>query len=154
MKDKALEQVYNANEVDVPDVMINDEIDNMLQEFDQQLRSQGMDLQKYCEYLEKDMKDFREEVKDDAYKRVKTRMLVNAIADKEGMEATEEEVNEQMEQMAKQYKIDIEKIKEMMNAENIGFIEKDIKMKKAVDYIFDKAVIKEAEKAAEDTEEK
>jgi trigger factor len=143
MKDKALEKVYEANDINVPDVMVEDEISNMMQEFDQQLRMQGMDLQKYCQYLNKEMKDFQEELKDDAFKRVKTRMLVAAVADAENIEVTEAEVDEQIDAMAKQYKMEPEKIRESLGIDNISFIEKDLKMKKAVDYIFENAVINE-----------
>ncbi len=142
MKDKVLEAVYEGNDIDVPDIMVQDEINSMMQEFDQQLRGQGFDLNKYFEMIGKDPADFREEVKDDAFKRVKTRMLVRAVADQEGFEATEAEIDEQIESMATQYGMDKEKVKEMIGPENIAFLAKDLVLKKAVDHMFDKAVLK------------
>ena len=142
MKNSVLEQVYNSNDIDIPNVMVEDEITNMMGEFDQQLKSQGMDLQQYFQYLGKDPKDFRGELKDEAFKKVKTRMLVSAIADAEDIQASEEDVNKEIELMSIQYKLDADKIKEMLGEANLGFIEKDIRIRKAVDFLFDQAVVK------------
>ncbi|MEG0156548.1 MAG: trigger factor [Anaerovoracaceae bacterium] len=142
MKDKVLEAVYNANEIDIPEVMVEEEINNMMNEFDQQLRAQGMDLQKYFEYLGKDPMEFRGEIREDAYRRVKTRMIVAAIAEVEAIEATEEEIDKEVELMAIQYQLEAAKIKEMLGEENLAFLAKDVKMRKAVDVMFDSAVIK------------
>ncbi len=142
MKDNVLEKVYNANEIDIPDVMVDDEISNMMNEFDQQLRSQGMDLQKYFEYLKKDPQEFREEIKGDAYKRVKTRMVVSAVAEAEKLEASDEEVDKEVELMAIQYQLEADKIKEMLGMENLSFLKQDIKMRKAVDFMYENAEIK------------
>ena len=142
MKNKVLEKVYEANDIQVPDVMVDDEISSMMQEFDQQLRSQGLDLQKYFEYLKKDPNEFREEIKEDAHRKVKTRMLVAAVADAEGIGAPAEDVDEEIKIMAIQYKQDTDKIKEMLGEENIGFLQKDIRMRKAMDFMFESAVFK------------
>ena len=83
MKNSVIEKVFEANEIDIPDVMVESEIDSMMSEFDQQLRGQGMDLDTYFQYVGKTAEDFRKEVKEDAYKRVKTRMLISKIAEQE-----------------------------------------------------------------------
>lgn len=140
-KNAVLEKVYEANEVDIPEVMVEDQIDEMMQEFDQQLRYQGMDLQKYFEYLQKDPKDFREELRADAYKKVKTRLVVEAVANAEKLEATDEDVEAELKAMAEQYKMEIEKLKEYMKAENYALVAKDIKMRKAVDFMFENAIV-------------
>jgi trigger factor len=142
MKDSVLAKVYEANEVDIPEVLVEDEITSMMQEFDQQLRSQGLDLEKYFEYLQKDPAEFRTELREDAYRKVKTRMIVSAIAKAEGITVTPEELEADIDMMAAQYKIEPAKIKEMLGAENLAFLEKDIKMRKAMDFVFDKAIIK------------
>ena len=142
MKDSVLAKVYEANEIDIPEVLVDDEITSMMQEFDQQLRSQGLDLQKYFEYLQKDPDEFRKELREDAYRKVKTRMLVSAVAQAEGITVAPEELDDEINMMADQYKIEADKIREMLGAENMAFLEKDIKMRKAMDFIYDKAVIK------------
>lgn len=142
MKDSVLAKVYEANEIDIPEVLVEDEITSMMQEFDQQLRSQGLDLEKYFEYLQKDPAEFRSELRDDAFRKVKTRMIVSAIAQAEGITVTPEELEADIDMMAAQYKVEPAKIKEMLGAENLAFLEKDIKMRKAMDFVFDKAIIK------------
>lgn len=142
MKNAVLEKVYHANDIEIPSVMVEDEISNMMNEFDQQLRSQGMQLNQYLEYLGKEPKDFRDELKDEAYKKVKTRMLVSAVADAEDLQASKEDVDKEIELMAIQYKLDADKIREMLGDVNMGYMEKDIRIRKAVDFMYDQAVIK------------
>lgn len=142
MRNAILEKVYNANDIEIPDVMVEDEITSEMNEFDQQLRSQGMNLQQYFEYLGRKPEEFREELREEAYKKVKTRMLVSAVADAEDIQATEEDINKQIELMSIQYKLDADKIREMLGVQNIAYLEKDVRIKKAVDFMYDQAVIK------------
>ena len=136
-----LEKVYEANEIDIPDVMVEEQIDEMMQEFDQQLRYQGLDLKKYFEYLNKDPKDFRDELRADALKKVKTRLIVEAVADAEKLEATDEDMEAELKAMADQYKMEVEKLEEVMEADNYSYLAKDIKMRKAVDFMFENAIV-------------
>ena len=142
MKNSVIEKVFEANDIDVPDAMVEQEIDSMINEFDQQLRAQGMDLQTYMQYLGQEADKFREQLREEAFKKTKTRMIVSKIADQEAFEVSEEEIKEQLEMMAQQYGLEVEKLTEMIGAENIGMISGDIKLKKAVDFMYDNAVIK------------
>jgi len=141
MKNAVLEKIYEANDIQVPNAMVEEEIDNMMTEFDQQLRYQGLDLNKYFEYLNKEPKEFREEMREDAYKKVKTRMIVGKIADLENIEASEEDLDKHFELLGMQYQMDAQKVREVVGEANRGLFEKDIKMKKALDLIFEKADI-------------
>ena len=142
MKDAALMKVVEANEVDVPETMVEDEIDRMCQELDQQLRYQGMSLQQYLQYTEKDMAAFREEVRPDAERQVKTRILLMGIAEAEKLEVSQEELEEELKTMAAQYQTTADKIREMIGVENLTYLMKDLQVRKAIDFIFDNAVIK------------
>ena len=141
MKNALIEKIYNANEIDVPDAMVEDEIDNMMREFDGQLRQQGMSLDKYFEYLQKDPIEFRGEIREEAFKKVKTRMLISKIAEQEKLELAEGELDKELEMIAGAYKMEVAQIKEMFAAQ-IPLMEKDIQMKKAVDFVFENAKIK------------
>ncbi len=141
MKNAVLEKIYEANDIQVPNAMVEEEIDNMMTEFDQQLRYQGLDLNKYFEYLNKEPKEFREEMREDAYKKVKTRMIVGKISDLEKIEASEEDLDKHFELLGMQYQMDAQKVREVVGEANRGLFEKDIKMKKALDLIFEKADI-------------
>ena len=140
-KNAILEKLYEATEVDVPDVMIEEQIDDMLKEFDQQLRYQGMDLEKYFEYLGKSVDEFRNEVRPDALKKVKTRLVVEAVADAEKITVADEDIDKELAAMAEQYKMEVDKLKGMMSAEGISYLVKDIKNKKAIELMFETAVI-------------
>ena len=142
MKDKALEIVCDNNDIEVPETMINDEIDQMIRELDMQLQQQGIAFQQYLQFIGKEIADFREEVKEDAAKRVKMRMVIRAVVDAENIEATEEEIEKEIELLAIQYGIEAQQVKDMLGEDNLQFIGKDVKVKKAVDFIFDNAVIK------------
>ena len=142
MKNSVIEKVYEANDIDVPDVMVESEIDNMVAEFEQSLSSQGMELNSYLEYFGKDANGFREELKEEAFKKTKTRMIVSAVAEQEKLEASEEDITAEFENMAKQYGLEADKIREMIGVQNIGMIAGDIRMRKAVDFMYDNAVKK------------
>ena len=143
MKNDALERLYTKQTISMfLDVMVESEIDNMMSEFDQQLRSQGMDLEGYFKYLGTEPKDFRDNLREEALKKVKTRMIINAVADQENFEATDADVDQEIEGMAKQYGLEADKVKEMIGAQNIKMIAGDIRLKKAIDFIYDNAVKK------------
>ena len=141
LKNAVIEKVYEANEIEIPDVMVEDQIDEMTQEFDQQLRYQGLDLQKYFEYVQKDPKEFRNELREDAHKKVRTRLVVEAVADAEKLEASDEDIEAELKAMADQYKMEVDRLKGMLKPENYGMIEQDIKMRKAVDFMFENAIV-------------
>ena len=142
MQDAALVKVVEANEVEVPVVMIEDEMSRMMQELDQQLRYQGLNLGQYMEFTGKDMAAFRDEIKPDAERQVKTRIILNSIVHPDKIEVTDEEMEEEISVMAEQYQTTADKIKEMIGVENLTYLQKDIKVKKAIKFIYDNAVIK------------
>ena len=142
MKNSCIEKIFEANDIEVPDVMVEEEIDSSLQQFDQQLRVQGMDLATYVQYMGEDMAKFRESIREDAFKKTKTRMLIGKIVDQEEFEVTDEELKEYIEDMAKQYGMEADKLIEAIGPQNVETLGGDIKMRKAVDFIYENAVIK------------
>lgn len=142
MKDKAVEIVCENNDIEIPAVMIDDEISQMIRELDMQLSQQGLSFQQYLQFLGKDMIAFREEVKDDAERRVKMRMVIRAIVDAEAIVATEEEIEKELELLGIQYGLETDKVKEMVGEKNLEYIGQDVKMKKAVDFIYENAKVK------------
>lgn len=142
MKDTALGKVVAANEVEVPRAMVEDEMDRMCQELDQQLRYQGMGLQQYLQFTGKDMAAFRDELRPDAERQVKTRIILMGIVEAEKIQVSQEEIEEELKVMAAQYQMTADKLKEMIGVENLTFLMKDLQVKKAIEFIFDNAVIK------------
>ena len=156
MKDKMLESLFNANDIDVPDVMVDDEVDSMVRESEQQLAMQGIQLEQYLQMVGQDVAGFREDIKEEAHRRVKSRMLVSAVVEAEDIQATEEQMNEQIELMATQYQMEAEQIRQMLGVQNMGYLESDIKMRNAIQFMFDNAKFvekkEEPEKEAEEKE--
>ena len=148
MKDLAMEKVMVANEVEAPVTMVNDEIDRMIQEFQQQLMYSGMRLEDYLQYTGSKMEDFREQVRPDAEKSVKTRIVLMGIVDQENIDITDEEMEEELALMAKQYGTDVDQIKSMIGESNLSYFKKDMQIKKAIDLVYDNAV--QTEKKAEE----
>ena len=142
MKDAAILKVVEANDVEIPRAMVEDEIDRMIGELNQQLRYQGITIDKYLEFTGKSMADFREEVRPEAEKAVKTRIILMGIVEAEKIEVSAEEMEKELELMAAQYQMTADKIKEMIGAENLTFLQKDLQVRKAIDFIYDNAKIK------------
>ena len=101
-----------------------------------------MDLETYFQYMGAQKEEFRKELREEAYRKVKTRMIVSAIADEEEIQASEEDIEKELEVMAIQYKMDKDQIREMLGVENMIFVANDIRMKKAVEMMYEAAVIK------------
>jgi len=155
MKDRALEKLYESNDIEVPEVMITGEIDNMLYDMNQSLAAQGLGLQQYMEWTGKTIEEVREETKPEAEKRVKTRILLKNIIRLEGLEADEEEIKKLMEDFAAQYGMTMDQVKEMAGPETENYFREDAQTKKAIDFIFDNAKQKAAKKEAKkETSEK
>ncbi len=142
MKDAAIAKVVDANEVDVPAAMVEDEINRMIGELNQQLRYQGLTIEQYIQFTGKSMAEFREEVRPEAEKAVKTRIILMGVVDAEKLEVSAEEIEDELNKMAAQYQMTADKIKEMIGIENLTFLQKDLQVRKAIDLIYDKAKIK------------
>ena len=139
MKDAAILKVVEANEVEIPRAMVDDEIDRMANELDQQLRYQGMGLNQYLQFVGKDAAAFREELRPEAEKAVKTRIVLMGIVNAENITVTDEEREEELKRMAAQYQMEVDKLKEIIGEDNLGFLTKDLQVKKAIDFIYDNA---------------
>ena len=140
-KDAIIAKVCEANTVEAPAVMVEDEIDNMIQELDQQLRYQGLSVDQYMQFMQKDAKDFRDELRADAEKKVATRLVLMSIVEAEGIEVTEEDLEEELKAMAMSYNMSVEEVKNAIGAEGMKFFKKDIQLKKVIDLMYDKAVV-------------
>ncbi|MDD4286148.1 MAG: trigger factor [Eubacteriales bacterium] len=149
-KNAVMEKVYEANPIDVPAVMIADQADQMLQEFSQQLSQQGMNLEMYCQYLQKTEEDLRKELEPDAEKRVKSRLIIEAVADAENIQAAPEDIENEMSAMAKQYNMEVDKLKSLFGPENMQYLIQDIRMRKAIDFIYSQAEITDADPAPQE----
>lgn len=153
-KNAVVAKLAELNPFTVPAVMIEDESKKMLQEFAQQMSYQGLTLKDYSKYLGKDEAALAEEFKPQAEARLKSRILVDAVAKAEGITASDEELNAEYETMAKQYGIETEKLKMILEGEgNVKYVKQDIMNRKAIDFMYANADISDVpEEPAEVTE--
>jgi trigger factor len=153
MKDRVLEALYNANEIEVPEVMIRNEIENELYDMNQNLAAQGISLQQYMEWLGKSMEEMREEAKPAAEKRVRTRILLKNLIRQENIVAEAEEIENLMKDFGEQYGMTVDQVKEMAGAETENYFKEDAQTKKAIDFLFANAVqVEKAEEEKKDEE--
>jgi trigger factor len=141
LKNSVLEKVFEANEVELPEVMVEEEISTYIQELSQQLKVEGLNLEGYMSFMKKDMATLREEIKPDAVRKAKTRLIVKAVAKAEGITATDEDVEREIAEMAAQYKTDVENLRKVMGPPNIKLMKEDIRNRKAVDLMVANATV-------------
>lgn len=142
MKDEIIGKIFEANEVEAPEGLILEEVDSMIREMANQLQQQGMNLDMYLAYIGKTMADLHEEARGEAEKRVKTRMILRAISEQENIEATDEEVDADIQKMADMYKIEKDKLMGILGDDASKMMKKDIAMRKTIDYLYDQAKVK------------
>jgi trigger factor len=121
--------------MDIPASMIENQQHSMLDEFKQQLAMQGMNFDMYSQYTGMNEEVMLEQVKPEAEKRVKSRLVLEAVAKAENIEATDEDLDKKLEEMAAMYKMDADKLKELVGDKEKDAIKKDIAVEKAADLI-------------------
>ncbi|MBB5324601.1 trigger factor [Anoxybacillus tepidamans] len=133
LRDAVVEKAAENAEIDIPEAMVKNETDRMLREFDQRLQMQGLNLNLYYQFSGQDEAALREQMKEDAEKRVRISLTLEAIAKAENIEATDEEVNAELEKMAETYNLTVEKIKELLGS--LDLVKEDVKFRKVVDFL-------------------
>ena len=128
-----------ALEADIPPVMIDEEAENFLRDYDNRLRSQGMDLKTYFKYTGMTLDDMRAQFRPMAEKQVKTRLALEKIVELEKIEATEDEVNAEYQRIADSYQgVTLDQVKSLIDHDSIA---KDVAVEKAVKLVKDSAKI-------------
>ena len=142
-KNKVLEQVVANAEMDVPAIMIDDKLDQMLQEFAGQLQYQGLTLERFFQITNSTRADWKAKQQDRAEMTVKQDLVLEAIVKAENIEADQESMDKQMQDIATTYGKTLQEIKNTFATdENLRFFEYNVKMLKAIDLINENAVIK------------
>ncbi len=133
LKDTLIEKASENAEIDIPEAMVNTELDRMLREFEQRLQMQGMNLDLYFQFSGQDENALREQMKEDAGKRVRVNLTLEAIAKAENIEVSEDEINAELENMATMYGVSADEIKSMLGG--LDGITEDLKIRKAIDFL-------------------
>ena len=139
IENKLVDALVEKVEGEIPEAMYTNKLDDMLKEFDYRLRSQGLDLNTYMQYTGLTKESFNDQYRDEAEKRVKVRLALEKIAEIENLEATEDDLNAEYQKMAEMYKMDADKVKELVPTDDLKL---DVVVSKAMDLVKENAVIK------------
>lgn len=135
-KENALvEKAIEGAQMDIPDAMIETQARQMVDDFAQRMQMQGLTMQQYMQYTGMDISKMVDQMKPQAEKRIKTRLVLEKIAETENVEVTEEDINNELEKMASMYKMEVDKLKEYMGDAEKESMKKDLAVQKAVDLL-------------------
>ena len=133
--DKAIE---NA-QMEIPDAMVDTQVRQMINDFASRMQSQGLTMEQYFQFTGMTVEKMQEEMKPQALKRIQTRLVLEKIAEVENIQPTEEEVNEEISKMAEMYKMEADKLKELLGDRELEQMKKDMAVQKAVTLVADEA---------------
>ena len=143
-----LEKVVDLVEGEIPEVMFDNKVEDDVKDYENRLAQQGIPLDTYLQYMGTNRESFKESMRDNAVKQVKLQLAVEKIAELEKIEATDEEAEAQLKEMADMYQLELEQIKKWVNIEDV---KKDVVGKKTVDFLVANAKAIVAEKPKKTT---
>lgn len=138
-EENVIKAVCDATEIDIPEAMINTQIEKMIRDFDMQMRYQGLNLEQYMQYTGLTMDALKEQFKDDAAKNVKTSLILEKVCEVEGIDAKASEIEKEYNDMAEKNSMKVEDVKKYVQESDI----KDrIKAEKTIKFLVDNADFK------------
>ena len=141
-EDAVIEKIIENATMEIPEQMVNAQTRQMTQEFAQRLQSQGLSLEQYMQFTGLTPQKMQEELKPQALKRIQSRLVLEAVVEAEKIEATQEDIEKEIENMAKMYQMEADKLKELVGEEEKKQIALDMAVQKAVEFVVDAAVEK------------
>ncbi len=138
-EDAAVDKVIENAEMDIPEPMIQNQIDQMLDDFARRMQSQGLSLEQYFQFTGLTVEKLMEEMKPQALKRIQSRLVLEKVAELEDIQPTEEEIEEEITKMAEMYKLEADKLKEMIGEYEMEQMKKDMSVQKAVTFVAEAA---------------
>ena len=138
-EDAAVDKVIENAQMDIPEAMLMTQCRQMLDDFSRRMQSQGLSMDQYFQFTGMTADKMMEDMKPQALKRIQTRLVLEKVAEVENIQPTEEEVNEEIAKMAEAYKMEADKLKELLGERELEQMKKDMAVQKAVTVIADAA---------------
>lgn len=138
-RDKVIEKVTGLITVEIPEKMIDAEVDGMLYDFDQQLRYQGLSLDQYVQFTGGSVEDLKGQMREDALMRVKTTLVIEKVKEQETIEVTEADIEEELKKVAEMQKRDLEEVRTLFGKDNFEYLKGNLKSRKTVDFLVENA---------------
>ena len=155
-EDEAIAKIVEDSEMEIPDAMLDYQVENMINDFANNMAQQGLSLQQYMQFTGMTMDAFRDQVRPDALSCTQSSLVLEAIAKAENIEATDADVDAKLEEMSKQYGMELEQLKNLVGENEKESMKKDIAIEKAIELIMDnvkETAKKKTTKKADDAEE-
>ena len=138
-EENVINKVVENATVEIPQVMIENRIDNMIRDFDMKLRYQGLDLEKYAQIMGLDEAGLKGQFAERAAKEVKVQLVIEKITEVENVQASDEEADAEIQRMADMYKQSAEDLKKSISADEMEYIKKDVAFRKTIELLVEKA---------------
>ncbi|MCR5278712.1 MAG: trigger factor [Lachnospiraceae bacterium] len=138
-QDAVIAAIVEASEISIPDAMLETEKRQMVQDFTRNIQAQGLSMDQYFKFTGMNAEQLMEQVGPNAEKRIKSTLVLENVAKAEKFEASDEDVENEFKRMAEMYKMEVEKVKELVGENGLKEIKKDLVIKKAIDFVVDNA---------------
>ncbi len=135
VENKLIEAIVEDSKMDIPEAMITSQTRQMADDFARRIQSQGLTLEQYFQFTGLTIEKLLEDMKPQALKRIQSRLVLEAIVNAENIEATEEDVEKELESMSKAYQMEVEKLKELVGENEMKSLKMDLQVQKAVDFV-------------------
>ena len=130
-----LEKIVEASKVEIPEILVERQLDIFIRDLETRLSFQGLKLEEYLDYVGTNVSDLRKERREQAEQTVKTRLVLEALVKKENMVVSEEELDSALKETAEKYKKTVEEYKKSLDDRTIAYYQNDILMKKLLDFL-------------------
>ena len=138
-EDAVIEKIIENAQMDIPEAMIDTQARQLVDEFAQRIQSQGLSFEQYLQFTGMNLDTALEQMKPNALKRIQSRLVLEAVVKAENLEVSEEDVKAEIVKMAETYKMDAEKLTEMMGEEEKKQMKMDMAIEKAVELVTEAA---------------
>ena len=138
-EDAAVDKIIENAQMDIPEAMLETQCRQMLDDFSRRMQSQGLSMDQYFQFTGMTAEKMMEDMKPQALKSIETRLVLEKVAEVENIQPTEEEVNEEISKMAEAYKMEADKLKELLGERELEQMKKDMAVQKAVTLVADAA---------------
>ena len=134
-----IDKVIENAQMDIPEAMIDTQCRQMMDDFGRRMQSQGLSMEQYFQFTGQSMDKMMEDMKPQALKRIQTRLVLEKVVETENIEASEDEINEEISKMAEMYKMEADKVRELLGEQGLGQMKEDLAVQKAVTMLADAA---------------
>ena len=144
-EDEAVQKIVENSQMEIPEAMVNTQAESMIDDFANRIAQQGLSLEQYAQFTGTTVEQMLDQMKPDALKRIQSGLVLEAIAVKEDIQVSEEDVEAEIGKMAEMYGMEADKMKEWLGDSEKENLKKDIAVQKAVELIMEHVEEKDAE---------